>query len=805
MNSNIKLFKEIRIEDIPEVGGKNASLGEMFQQLSGKGISVPDGFATTSSGYWTFLDQNKLRAPLTATLNSLDTEDFSNLSEVGSKARALIMHAEFSAEIEEQIKKGYEYLVTQYGDDISLAARSSATAEDLPNASFAGQQETFLNVKGLDELYHACHRCYASLFTDRAIKYRHDNGFEHMKVALSVGVQVMVRSDKASSGVLFTLEPDTGFRDIILVSGAWGLGENVVQGSVNVDEFYVFKPTLKDGLKQPIVSRKLGSKELTMIYAEEVKDSRPESKIKNIETPLELQEKYILKDEEVITLAKWGAAIEEHYGRPMDIEWAKDGVSGDLFIVQARPETVFSSRKNENTIKSFKLKEKGTALCRGIGLGNKITSGIARVIHSPDEAHRLKKGEVLVTGKTNPDWDPILKKAAAIVTDQGGRTSHAAIVAREVGAVAIVGAIDATDSITDGQEVTVCCSDHDSGVVYDGKLEWFEEDIDIEGLGNTKTEVKYILSDPEQAFRLASFPNQGIGLMRLEFVINNSIQIHPLALKQFDQLKSNETKERIEQLTHHYNDKTEYFIHKLAEAVAMIASAFYPKEVIVRMSDFKSNEYANLIGGDEFEPKEENPMIGWRGASRYYHIGYKEGFEMECQAMKMVREDMGLKNVKLMIPFCRTEVEAERVLDVMKSSGLERGLNGLEIYMMAEIPSNIILADDFAKHFDGFSIGSNDLTQLTLGVDRDSELLSENFDARDKAVRKLISMVIETAHNHGLKIGLCGQVASDFPEFAQFLVEQDIDSVSFNPDALVNGHRNIQIAESSTKKETSMV
>ncbi len=795
-------FNEIRISDIPRVGGKNASLGEMYQELNGKGILVPNGFATTSKAYWTFLEQNRLNGPLAKILSRLDTVGFENLNEIGSSARELIMASPLPITVIEDIIEGYRGLKAEYGDDISLAVRSSATAEDLPNASFAGQQETFLNINGEDELLHACHRCYASLFTNRAIKYRQDSGFDHMKVALSVGIQLMVRSDKASSGVIFTLEPDTGFENIILVSGAWGLGENVVQGSVNVDEFYVFKPGIKQQAKQAIVARKLGSKELTMVYnlPENVTSKRPEDKIVNLPTPVSKQEQYILNDEEVALLAKWALQIEEHYQRPMDIEWAKDGLSNQLFIVQARPETVFSSKKNQHLITTYHLEEKSNILATGIGLGNKITSGTARVLNSPDEAYKLKKGEVLITDKTNPDWDPILKKAAAIITNQGGRTSHAAIVARELGAVAIVGSLNATEKIKDGQEITVCCAQGENGIIYDGKLQWQEGKINTKELGDTNTEVKFILGDPEQAFRLSFYPNNGIGLMRLEFVINNTIQIHPLALKNFDKLTDEQVKQAIEEKTAHYPNKEAYFINKLSESVATIAAAFYPKEVIVRMSDFKSNEYANLLGGQQFEPKEENPMIGWRGASRYYHPGYSEGFEMECKAMKVVREDMGLDNLKLMIPFCRTEIEAQKVLDLMASYGLKRGEKGLEVYMMAEIPSNIILADQFADYFDGFSIGSNDLTQLTLGVDRDSELLNADFDARDPAVKAMIAHVIKVARDKGIKIGLCGQAASDFPEFAQFLVQAGIHSISFNPDALVQGIQNIQQAEALLKE-----
>ena len=805
MNNYIKLFEEIQLTDLPKVGGKNASLGEMFQKLSSKGIDVPDGFATTADAYWHFLETNHIKDKLDDELKQLDINDFSNLTTVGEKARSIMLAATMPEDLKKDVADGFDKLTEKYGSEFSLAVRSSATAEDLPGASFAGQQETFLNIKGKDELLEACHRCYASLFTDRAIKYRLDNGFEHLKVALSIGVQLMVRSDKASSGVIFTLDPDSGFDKVVLVSGAWGLGENVVQGTVNTDEFYVFKPSLENG-KYPIISRKLGSKAKTMIYAEDDSSisKNPKDKIINIETPVAQQEQYILADEEVIKLAQWAMIIEKHYGRPMDIEWAKDGFTNKMFIVQARPETVFSKKQNRQILTEYNLKEEGKILASGIGLGNKITAGKARILRSPAEAYKLNKGEVLVTEKTDPDWDPILKKAAAIVTNQGGRTSHAAIVAREVGAVAVVGTGNATENIKDGQEVTVSCAGSESGKIYEGILKWDEQEIDMGHLEKPNTKVMFILGDPEYAFRLSFLPNDGIGLMRLEFVISNAIQIHPMALRHFDNLKDEKVKEQIEKLTHHYPDKTDYFVNKLSEAVATIAAAFYPKDVIVRMSDFKSNEYANLIGGKEFEPIEANPMIGFRGASRYYHPKYADGFELECKAMKRVREEMGFDNVKIMIPFCRTVHEAEKVVTLMENFGLKRGDNGLELYMMVEIPSNVILAEKFAKYFDGFSIGSNDLTQLMLGADRDSGLLSEIFDPHDEAVKYMISEVLEKAHRTGTKIGLCGQAPSDYPEYAQFLVEHGINSISFNPDSLFKGIENILKAEKKLVHEMAV-
>ncbi|MBU3024510.1 phosphoenolpyruvate synthase [Zobellia galactanivorans] len=789
MKNYIRHFNEIDINDVPTVGGKNASLGEMFQKLTSKGVQVPDGFATTAEAYWHFLQEVHIQDEIFGLLAKLNTKDFSNLKEIGASVRKAILGTELPEDIKEAIKEGYDSLAKKYKGDISLAVRSSATAEDLPNASFAGQQESYLNVKGKDELIDACKRCYASLFTDRAIKYREDNGFDHTKVALSIGVQMMVRSDLAASGVNFTLDPDTGFDQVVMVSCIYGLGENIVQGSINPDDYFVFKPSLKNGVEQPIVSRRLGSKEKTMVY------DKSGSGTVNLDTPVEKQEQYVLTDAEVVKLAQWSLIIEDHYQRPMDIEWAKDGLTNELFIVQARPETVQSAKKNKLKINTYTLLNKGKEITRGMGLGNKISSGKARILHSPEESDKLQKGEILVTERTNPDWDPILKKAAGIITDQGGRTSHAAIVAREVGAAAIVGSNNATKVIKDGQDITISCAEGDTGIVYDGLLEWNENEVDIAALGNPKTQAMLILADPEQAFKYSFYPSAGVGLMRLEFVINNSIQIHPMALKHFDRLKDPAVKEKIQKLTHHYPDKSDYFVHKLAEGIATIAAAFYPKDVIVRTSDFKTNEYANLIGGTEFEPVESNPMLGFRGASRYYNPKYQDAFALECMALKRVRETMGLTNVKVMIPFCRTLKEAAKVVSVLEKNGLKRGENGLQLYMMTEIPNNIILAEQFAEYFDGFSIGSNDLTQLTLGVDRDSELLSDIFDINDIGVKKMIAMVIESAHKTHTKIGLCGQAPSDYPEFAQFLVEKGINSISFNPDALIAGIKNITKAE----------
>ena len=780
-------FSQISYTDVPSVGGKNASLGEMFNTLSVQGIHIPDGFATTAEGFQLFLERNKLVPPLKALMARLNTQTFANLSEIGGEARKLLSDAVLPDELSAAVVKSYAELCKPYGRELDVAVRSSATAEDLPNASFAGQHDTFLNRKGAEEVVAAIQLCFVSLFNNRAIKYRHDNGFNHFDVSLSAGVQMMVRSDLSSSGVIFTLEPESGFREVVVLTGCWGLGENIVQGNVNPDEFVVFKPTLRLG-KKAILAKKCGAKEKTMVY------DKVGSGIVNTETPEEKRRQLVLTDDEVEQLARWSVAIEDHYQCPMDIEWAKDGNTGDMFIVQARPETVHS-QKDPFVLHEFLLSELGTVIAQGSAVGSKIAAGIARILKSPADAGRLQAGEVLVTDSTNPDWDPILKKAAAIITNKGGRTSHAAIVARELGTAAVVGTLEATKKIKDGQWVTVSCAQGKTGLVYDGKLAWEEKEINFKGVQIPKTAPMLILGDPDKAFLYSFYPNRGIGLMRLEFIINNSIRIHPMALVKYDELPSDAVKKEIEAITAGYADKEQYFIDKLAQAVATIAAAFYGKDVIVRMSDFKSNEYANLIGGKDFEPDEENPMLGFRGASRYYHERYREGFRLECEAMKKVRGEMGLTNVKLMIPFCRTVEEGKKVVDLMAQYGLKRGDNGLEIYVMAEIPSNIILAKQFAEVFDGFSIGSNDLTQLTLGLDRDSAIVSELFDENNPAVKEMISRVIHDAHASGSKIGLCGQAPSDFPEFAAFLVENGIDSISFNPDALLKGMENMVAAE----------
>lgn len=799
MNDFIKHFSEITIQNIPDVGGKNASLGEMYSALSSKGVAVPEGFAITSKGYWTFLNENNFVLQLTQLLLQLDTTTFANLADIGSKARSLILYGSFPELLRKNIIDAYSKLLTSVGTEKTFAVRSSATAEDLPNASFAGQQETYLNIKGEENLIRACHRCYASLFTDRAIKYRSDNGFDHMKVALSIGVQAMIRSDIASSGVMFSMDPDSGFENVVLVSGAWGLGENVVQGTVNADEFLVFKPMLEK-VAQPIITRKLGSKIKTMVYSSVHANDiiKPEEAIVNQETTQEKRDQFVLNDKEVVQLAKWACIIQQHYKCHMDIEWAKDGEDGNIYIVQARPETTHRNKK-QNEFRQYTLLEKGKILCSGAGLGNKIVSGKARILHSPSEISKLNKGEILVTERTDPDWDPVMKKATAIITDQGGRTSHAAIVAREVGAIAVVGTGTGTRDIVDGQTITVFTAKGNMGVVFEGLLKWEEKVIDISTVPKTQTKAMLILAHPDEAFGFSLLPNDGVGLMRMEFIISNTIGIHPMALKHFNKINDADVKEKIESTTRLYQSKEDYFIHKLAEATAKMAAAFYPKDVIVRMSDFKSNEYANLIGGKQFEPDEENPMIGFRGASRYYHPLYQEAFEMECKAMKIVRDEMGLTNIKLMIPFCRTIAEAEKVIAVMRSCGLNRNENGLDLYVMIEIPSNALLAEEFAKHFDGFSIGSNDLTQLTLGADRDSELLSEIFSPFDPAVMQLIEMTLTKAKKTKTHTGLCGQAPSDYPEYAQFLVKNGIDSISFTPDALIKGIENIALAEKNRK------
>ncbi len=804
-SDHILFFNQIGITDIDKVGGKNASLGEMYNQLNPQGISIPDGFALTADAYRLFREKNSLEKQLDGLLLTLDKEQYSNLQLIGEKARSLILSATFPQEIIDAISHAYRTLSEKCGvQNLDVAVRSSATAEDLPTASFAGRMESFLNINGEKQLLEAVHRCYASLFTDRAIKYRYDMNFSEMDIAISVGVQQMVRSDKASSGVAFTIDPDSGFKNAIIINSCWGLGENIVQGRVTPDEWIVFKPTLFNSQFNPVLKKLCGRKEFTMVYIEKSEDVSAEKTIVNIDTSSEMQKEYSLTNKEVIQLAQWCAKIENHYGKAMDIEWAKDGLNQQLFIVQARPETVHGKERKQ-VREIFTLKEKGKLLTKGIALGDKIATGKARIILSPHEGEKLKKGEILITDITNPDWDPVLKKAAAIITNKGGRTSHAAIVARELGTVAVVGCGNATEIIKDGQEITVSCAEGKEGNIYEGTLKWDIKEQDFTLLPKPVTAPMFILADPDRAFEMSNYPNKGVGLLRLEFAISNSIKIHPLALVEPAKVVDEKIIDEIRDITFGYDDGKLYFIDKLAEAVSMVAAAFYPNDVIVRMSDFKSNEYANLIGGKYFEPKEENPMIGLRGASRYYSEFYRKGFALECEAMIKVRSQMGMSNVKLMIPFCRTVEEGEKVIAEMAANGLKQSENGLEIYVMIEIPSNVLLADEFAKIFDGFSIGSNDLTQLTLGLDRDSALVSYLFNEENPAVKGLIRETIRSAKRNNIKVGLCGQAPSDLPAFAKFLVEEGIDSISFNPDALIKGIENIVEAEKQVKRSTHIV
>ncbi len=794
MEPLIMQFKDISIQDVARVGGKNASLGEMFNQLAGKKIAIPPGFATTAEAFWLFIDGNRLREKLVELLGFLDREGYANLDYIGKQARSLILNGSLPDALADAVVQEYKNLC---GDAFfEVAVRSSATAEDLPEASFAGQHESYLNIKGEEQLLFAVKKCFASLYTDRAIKYREDNKFPHEKVALSVGIQKMVRSDKACAGVCFTLEPESGFRDVIHISGVWGLGENIVQGVVTPDEFLVFKPILQAG-KRAIIQKTLGEKAKTMIYSD--REITGMATI-NIQTPANKREQFVLSEEEVTRIAQWAMLIEDHYRRPMDIEWAKDGITNELFIVQARPETIHA-QKNPAFVKEYQVEKKGVVLAQGEAIGAKITTGIARVLRTTAEAEQLQPGEIVVTEITSPDWDPILKKAAAIITDKGGRTSHASIVARELGVPAIVGTGNGTQTIHDGEKITVSCCEGKTGFIYKGELKFKEIEHDFSNMQlPAKTQPMLIVGDPEKAFSLSFYPNSGVGLMRIEFIITHFVQVHPMALVKFNELNDQAAKDKIEQLTHHYPDKEKYFVDKLAQGIATIAAAFYPKDVIVRMSDFKTNEYANLVGGSQFEPEEENPMLGFRGASRYYNDRYREGFRLECEAIKTVRNAMGLTNVKVMIPFCRTVEDGMNVIEVMKANGLSREMDpSLEIYVMAEIPSNVLLAEKFAALFDGFSIGSNDLTQLTLGIDRDSAIVSGLFSEQDEAAKQMMAMVIQKAKAAGKKIGLCGQAPSDFPEFAQFLVQQGIDSISFNADALLNGIENIKKAEEKEK------
>ncbi|WP_369814502.1 phosphoenolpyruvate synthase [Cylindrospermopsis sp. CR12] len=787
-------FNTVGIADIPFVGGKNASLGEMIQQLTKQGVKVPTGFATTAYAYRYFIATAGLETKLRSIFANLDVDDVENLHQRGKQARSLMLETPFPVELQEAIARSYQTLCQEYGANLDVAVRSSATAEDLPDASFAGQQETYLNVHGIKGVLDACHRCFASIFTDRAISYRQLKGFDHFEVALSVGVQKMVRSDLASSGVMFSIDTETGFKDAALITAAYGLGENVVQGAVNPDEYLVFKPTLKQGYK-PILQKRLGTKEIKMVY-----DLGGTKLTKNVSVSPAQRNKFALNDDEILQLANWACIIEDHYSQvrgtatPMDIEWAKDGITEELFIVQARPETV-QSQKSKTVLRSYQLEERGDVLLTGRSVGEMIGQGQARVILDVHQIGMFQSGEVLVTNRTDPDWEPIMKKASAIVTNSGGRTCHAAIIAREMGIPAIVGCGNATTVLKTGQEITISCAEGETGKVYAGLLNFAIQELPLDNLPRTRTKIMMNVGNPEEALGLTAIPNDGVGLARMEFIIANHIKAHPLALLHCDELEDELTKHKIAELTAQYENKAEFFITKLAAGIGTIAAAFYPKPVIVRLSDFKSNEYANLLGGRQFEPKEENPMIGWRGASRYYDPRYREGFALECKAMKQVRDNMGLTNVILMVPFCRTPQEGRRVLEEMAKHGLVRGENGLEVYVMCELPSNVMLADEYSQVFDGFSIGSNDLTQLTLGLDRDSELVAHLFDERNEAVKRTIRKAIATAKEYNRKIGICGQAPSDYPEFARFLVELGIDSISLNPDSVIKTMLEIASAE----------
>jgi len=787
--SHVIWFENLGRSDVARVGGKNASLGEMVRHLGQRGVSVPPGFATTSDAYWRFVEANQLQDTIAATLREMDEGKLA-LSEAGQTLRRTFLRAEWPRETAEAVTAAYRELCRRLDrPDADVAVRSSATAEDLPDASFAGQQETFLNIQGEKALLDACRRCFASLFTDRAISYRTTKAFDHLKVALSVGVQAMVRSDLGGAGVMFTIDTETGFDKVAVIDAAWGLGETVVQGSVDPDEYQVFKPLLSDPSLQPILEKRLGSKRLKMIYARD-----GEQPTRTVPTSKAERAAFVLSDEDILALGRWACVIEDHYGCPMDIEWAKDGESGQLFIVQARPETV-QSRKEIGEHRSYRIESKGRRLVTGLSVGDAVVTGRVCLIEDARDIDRFVDGAVLVTQNTDPDWVPIMKRAAAIVTDRGGRTSHAAIVSRELGLPAIVGSGDATRVLHDEQEVTVSCAEGDQGFVYEGIAEFSVETLDLRDVPATRTQIMLNLANPAAAFRWWRIDADGVGLARMEFVVSNHIKVHPMALVNFATLEDVDAKRQIAELTVGYEDKTEYFVERLARGLSRIAAAQHPKPVIIRMSDFKTNEYANLIGGAAFEPPEENPMIGFRGASRYYSPRYREGFALECRAIRRLREHLGFTNVIVMIPFCRSIKEADRVLEVMAENGLRRGEHGLQVYVMCEIPSNVILAKAFADRFDGFSIGSNDLTQLTLGVDRDSEELAELFDEQDEAVKWMIENVVREAHKAGAKIGLCGQAPSDHPEFAAFLVSCGIDSISVSPDSFMAVKRRVAEAE----------
>jgi pyruvate,water dikinase len=797
----IKWFDEVGTRDVALVGGKNASLGEMIRNLREKDVNVPSGFAITAEAYKHVIEEAGIRGEIKDTLSDLDTHDMDNLSTRGSKLRALIKDAGCPSDLEEEIRLAYREMEKRYGAGVDVAVRSSATAEDLPTASFAGQQETYLNVKGEEELLKMVMECFASLFTNRAISYRVDKGFDHLSVYLSVGVQKMVRSDLASSGVTFSIDTESGFKDAVYITGAYGLGENVVQGTVNPDQFYVFKPTLKEGFR-PIVEKKLGTKRKKLVY----KEKGTGTKQKNVKK--EDQRKFVLNDDEVLTMARWACIIEDHYGRPMDIEWAKDGITNELFIVQARPETVHS-QKDFAISETYVLEEEGTLLAQGEAVGHKIGHGEVNIIEDARGIQKFKPGQVLVTHMTDPDWEPIMKIAGAVVTDRGGRTCHAAIISRELGIPCVIGTDKGTKALKGIKEATVDCSEG-IGRIYEGKLKYRVDKLTLDALPRPRTMIMMNAGVPENAFIQGQIPNDGVGLAREEFIINSYIGIHPQALMEYEKLKRMAVEDKkiarvikaIDERSASYEDKVQFFIDNLAMGIGKIGAGFYPNDVIVRFSDFKTNEYANLIGGYLYEPEESNPMIGWRGASRYYDDKFRPAFGLECKAIKKVREEMGLTNVKVMVPFCRTPEEGKRVIATMASFGLKQGEKGLEVYVMCEIPSNVVLADEFARVFDGFSIGSNDLTQLTLGLDRDSALVARLFDERSEAVKRLVKHVIEVAHAHEprRKIGICGQAPSDFPEFAEFLVECGIDSISLNSDAIISTRLHVAGVEDKIDK-----
>jgi pyruvate, water dikinase len=779
MPKYVRFFEEFGIEDVPLVGGKNASLGEMYRKLSDEGVLVPNGFAITADAYRRMLEAAGAWQPLRAALDDLDSSDVADLARRGKQAREIVYGAGLPDDVAGEVLAGYRRLQSEYGQDVSLAVRSSATAEDLPTASFAGQQDTFLNIHGEQTLLDACRRCFASLFTDRAIHYRIDQGFDHFKVALSIGVMKMVRSDLASSGVMFSLDTESGFPDVVLVTGAYGLGENVVQGAVDPDEFYVHKPTFAAG-HRAVLRRMLGDKAVKMIFVE----GSAKETTRNIPAPKADREQFCLTDADVLELADYAIKIERHYGRPMDMEWAKDGIDGLLYIVQARPETVASQRA-VTTVESYVLKGSGEVLVEGRSVGEKIASGTAHMIENVAHLADFRPGEVLVADTTTPDWEPVMKTAAAIITNRGGRTCHAAIIARELGVPAVVGSGNATAIVGSGQTVTVSCAEGDTGRVYSGAVPFSVEHIEITALARPATEIMINLGNPDLAFKTSFLPNDGVGLARMEFIISESIKGHPLALLHPDKVTDPEARSKLARLTRGYPDGASFFVQRLSEGIGTIAAAFWPKPVVVRMSDFKTNEYASLIGGADFEPNENNPMLGFRGASRYAHPAYAEGFALECTAMKRVREEMGLTNVILMLPFVRRVAEAQLVLDRMAGHGLHRDENGLKIYAMCEIPNNVLLIDQFSKQFDGFSIGSNDLTQLTLGVDRDSEIVAFDFDERDEGVKEMIRLAVDGCRRNGIHSGLCGQAPSDYPDMAEFLVEIGIDSMSLNPDTVL--------------------